>query len=78
MALVVNSSQNQAMGFVGYLGAEGVIKNLALGKDCSVTGSVGYVGGLCGRNKGSISNCCNGATVTGENGSGYVGRHLRL
>ncbi len=71
--MVVNSSQNQAMGFVGYLGAEGVIKNLALGKDCSVTGSVGYVGGLCGRNKGSISNCCNGATVTGENGSGYVG-----
>lgn len=71
--MVVNSSQNQAMGFVGYLGAEGVIKNLALGKDCSVTGSVGYVGGLCGRNEGSISNCCNGATVTGENGSTYVG-----
>ena len=71
--MVVNSSKNQAMGFVGYLDTEGVIKNLALGKDCSVTGSVLYVGGLCGRNKGSISNCCNGATVTGENGNAYVG-----
>ena len=71
--MVVNSSKNQAMGFVGYLDTEGVIKNLALGKDCSVTGSVVYVGGLCGRNEGSISNCCNGATVTGENGNTYVG-----
>ena len=71
--MVVNSSQSQAMGFVGYLGMEGVIQNLALGKDCSVTGNVWYVGGLCGRCYGRISNCCSGAKVTGGNDSAYVG-----
>ena len=68
LTTVDNSSSNY-QGFVGYLGTNGVIKNLTLDESCSVAGYY-YVGGICGYNSGTTENCANTYTVTGEQ---YVG-----
>ena len=67
--LKVDNSSADYQGFVGYLGSGGAIQNLTLDESCSVTGSY-YVGGICGRNYGTIKNCYNSASVSG---SMYVG-----
>ena len=52
------------MGFVGYLYTNGVIQNLTLGENCSVSGDGDYVGGICGYNVGgTITGCTNHGTV---------------
>ena len=67
--LVVNNSSADYQGFVGYLN-NGIIKNLNLGTNCSVTGS-DNVGGICAFNQtGTIQNCSNSGSVSG---SWYVG-----
>ena len=68
--LVVNNSSADYQGFVGYLGTGGSIKNLTLGTNCSVTGS-SFVGGICGYNNGTITDCANSGAVSGSNY--YVG-----
>ena len=63
------------MGFVGYLYTNGVIQNLTLGENCSVSGDGNYVGGICGYNYGgTITGCTNHGTVnnTGTGGK-YTG-----
>ncbi len=69
--MVVSSPDSDNQGFVGYLGAGGTIRNLTLGKNCSVTSS-GYVGGVCGFNQGAIQNCVNNGDVTGDDFVGGV------
>ena len=64
--LVVNNSSADNQGFVGYLGTGGSIKNLTLGTNCSVTGSL-VVGGICGYNNGIITDCANNGKVDGNN-----------
>ena len=64
--LVVNNSSADYQGFVGYLGTGGSIKNLTLGTNCSVTGR-SAVGGICGYNKGTITDCANSGAVSGSN-----------
>ena len=60
------------MGFVGYLYTNGVIQNLTLGENCSVSGDGDYVGGICGHNYGgTITGCTNHGTV--NNTGTYVG-----
>ena len=70
--LVVNNSSADFQGFVGYLGTGGSIKNLTLGTNCSVTGS-SFVGGICGYNNGTITDCANSGAVSGSNKSYDVG-----
>ena len=64
--LMVNNSSAYFQGFVGYLGTGGSIKNLTLGTNCSVTGSL-VVGGICGYNNGIITDCANNGKVDGNN-----------
>ena len=57
-------------GLFGYIGTNGTVKNLALA-DSSInssrsSGDYAYVGGICGKNDGSIENCSNSGTVTGN------------
>ena len=65
------------MGFVGCLYTNGVIQNLTLGENCSVSGDGNYVGGICGYNYGgTITGCTNHGTVnntgTGEKYTGGI------
>ena len=58
------------VGLFGYIGTNGTVKNLALA-DSSInssrsSGDYAYVGGICGKNDGSIENCSNSGTVTGN------------
>lgn len=63
------------MGFVGYLYTNGVIQNLTLGENCSVSGDGDYVGGICGYNVGgTITGCTNHGTVNNTGtGDKYTG-----
>jgi len=56
------------VGLFGYLGWGGQIKNLGV-ENTSVFGQ-NYVGGLVGRNSGTISNCYSTASVDGNDGVG--------
>ena len=60
--LTLNSTADY-QGLVGYLGNGGAIKDLTLGETCSVTGGE-YVGGICGSNNNTITNCYNTGAVT--------------
>lgn len=52
----VTSGSVSYVGFVGILGADGVIKNLTLGSNCSIT-TMNWVGGMVGLLDGTIENC---------------------
>ncbi|MCL2026617.1 MAG: hypothetical protein FWG92_07420 [Leptospirales bacterium] len=54
---------SDSQGMFGYLGTEGMVKNIAL-VGGSVSGS-GYVGGLVGYNEGTVQNCYSTGDVTG-------------
>ena len=56
-------------GLVGYLGEGGTLQNLGV-KASYIKGS-NVVGGLCGRNDGTVTNCYNTGSVTGT--GDYVG-----
>lgn len=58
---------NDCNGLFGYIGEEGIVKNLTV--DGSVTGNY-YIGGIVGRNAGTVINCHNSCDVTGS-GSYY-------
>lgn len=73
--LKVDNSSVKYQGFVGYLGEGGVIQNLTLGENCSVSGDGNYVGGICGYNYGgTITGCTNHGTVNNTGtGDKYTG-----
>ena len=59
--IYINSGDYQ--GLVGFLGSGGTLQNVGV-KTSYIKG--GYsVGGLCGRNNGTVTNCYNTGTVTG-------------
>ncbi len=67
--MTANNSGSHLQGLFGHVGAGGAISNLG------VAGSINgynYVGGVCGRNEGTITNCYNTATVSGGNDVGGV------
>ena len=73
--MINDDSSAQYQGFVGYLGASGSIKDLALGSDCSITGGT-YTGGVCGWNNGGIiAGCTNMGAVNGNGDLGGVCGH---
>ena len=64
---IKNLSINGAeyLGLFGRIEAGGSIKNLGI-KDCNVSGSYYYIGGLVGENDGSIINCYSTGNVSGS------------
>ena len=74
--MTIQSTGYYMMGFVGYLYTNGVIQNLTLGENCSVSGDGDDVGGICGYNYGgTITGCTNHGTVnnTGTGDNKYTG-----
>ena len=65
--IYVNSNEHY-QGFVGYLGVNGIIQNIGV-KESYIKGG-NRVGGVCGDNYGTVSNCYNTGCVTGKY---YVG-----
>ncbi len=65
--IYINSTEIY-QGLVGYLGSGGTLQNL--GVKASYIKGVHSVGGLCGWNDGTVTNCYNAGSVTGD---GYVG-----
>ncbi|MDA3799205.1 MAG: hypothetical protein PF692_09015 [Kiritimatiellae bacterium] len=69
------SVTNSSLGLFKFIHADGVVKNLSV-VDCFITGR-NYVGGLCGINRGIISNCFAGGIINGvENVGGLCGQNL--
>ena len=65
------NSENDYQGLFGY--NNGTIKNVGVTKSY-IKGDY-YVGGVCGENHGSISNCYNSGTVSGKYVGGVCGRN---
>ena len=68
--LYIGVSKIVPVGLFGDIGEGGTVKNL--GVSGSVTGEY-YVGGIAGRNYGTIENCHNAADVDGKGTSVYAG-----
>ena len=62
--LNVTSCTSKA-GFVGRLGASGVVRNLNIAADCVITNFYSQVGSIVGQNQGTVDNCRNYADVSG-------------
>ncbi len=69
--LMISKTDSDYMGLCGVLGPESQIRNLGLEK-VDIQGR-GYVGGVCGRCYGEISNCYVRGKVNGYDNYGYVG-----
>jgi hypothetical protein len=63
-----NGAGNDCLGLFGCIGEDGEVRNLGL-EGGSVSGDV-CVGGLVGRNYGSVSNCYSMGSVSGDTGVG--------
>jgi len=71
--LTINRSTTYFVGLFGYVGTAGVVKNVGLTSDSVIGGS--SVGGLVGRNDGTISNSYATGSVSGSTRvGGLVGR----
>ena len=68
--IYINSTANY-QGLVGYLGSGGALQNL--GVKASYIKGRNIVGGLCGMNSGTMTNCYNTGSVTGTGNGDYVG-----
>ncbi len=71
LTIDTNGAGTNQLGLFWGIGAAGQVRDLHL-VNCSITGGVesDYVGGLCGRNYGSIMDCDAGGTVSGDD---YLG-----
>jgi hypothetical protein len=72
-----NGVDNYFLGLFGQIDANGTVKNLGV-EDVNVTTGSGsfYAGGLCGRNKGNITNCHSAGTASGNwSTGGLCGRN---
>ena len=73
--LYINDNNIGPLGLFGYFGESGIIRNVGV-KASYFNAIVGSpVGGVCGWNEGTISNCCNERTTVNkpENKAGIVG-----
>ena len=57
------NSEADFQGLVGFLGSGGTLQNLGVKASYIKGGS--YVGGVCGENQGTVTNCYNSGSVTG-------------
>jgi hypothetical protein len=67
--LYINRPSTDYVGLFGYVGSGGVVKNVGLESE-SVRGKT-YVGGLVGRNSGTVDNCYSTGSVSGT--TSFVG-----
>lgn len=75
--LTISASTRDYIGLFGYVGSSGQIRNLGV-ENVNVTGN-SYVGGLCGRNYGSINNCYSTGFVSGYSRvGGLIGVGYRI
>jgi hypothetical protein len=74
LTIDTNGVGNDYLGLFGEIGSGGEIKNLGL-ENISITGGDNsyYLGGLGGKNGGTISNCYSMGAVTGGNSSDALG-----
>jgi hypothetical protein len=73
--LVINSSDSGPIGFFGAIGNSASLTNLGL-ENVSVSSAAVYpygIGGLCGGNSGSITNCFVSGTVTTGDSASFIG-----
>ena len=62
--IYINNSEADYQGLVGYLGRGGTLQNI--GVKASYIKGGNYVGGVCGTNSGTVSNCYNSGSVEGN------------
>lgn len=72
--LTINQPNNDYLGFFATIGTNGVVKNVIIGSNSSISGNM-TVGGITGNNQGTISGCTNYASVnaTTEECGGIAG-----
>lgn len=64
---------NDYLGLFGKTNPSAIIENLGF-EDSNITGGYSYfLGGLCGRNYGTISNCYTTGAVSAQDDSGWIG-----
>lgn len=63
----VGEFHERGEGFFVYLGSEAIVKNLGL-KEINIIGKVDCIGGIAGRNRGTIVACYVSGTIDVENG----------
>ncbi len=73
--LTINQSSSGYVGLIGYLSSDGKVQNLTL-ENVSITGNYS-VGGVVGRNNGTVTDCGVSGTVYGSSSGigGVVGRN---
>ena len=77
--LYIDSSEDRTEGLFGLLGYKGTVKNLTIYGTVKNVTSDRLVGGVVGRNEGTIENCTNNANVQGVNGCGGItGGHYKV
>jgi len=71
--LTISSTNYRNLGLFGYIGKNGVVKNVAL-RSVSInhTGSTGTIGGIASENFGTIENCYVTGTISGNDFVGGV------
>ena len=68
----ITATNSYGIGFIGYLGSGGIVKNL--GVSGTISTSASYVGGIVGLNcSGTVETSYNRGSVTGLSGSSYLG-----
>ena len=68
----VNNSKDDYRGLFGYIGSGGTVKNLGVNGFVSITsGRDTYVGGIAGKNSGTIENCYNACDIFSRTGGYY-------
>lgn len=73
----VGEFHERGEGFFVYLGSEAIVKNLGL-KEINITGKGDCIGGIAGRNRGTIVACYVSGTIDVENGTeigGVIGKN---
>ena len=75
--LFINSSETSVIGLFGYTGSEAEIVNLGL-PNIDITASTSYVGGLAGRNSGTVTNSHATGFISGTSSrvGGLLGRNV--
>lgn len=68
----VYTEDGSYVGLFGYVGPLGIVRNLILGKNVSITGN-NYTGGIVGYNNGIVTHCCFKGNVICNTGNRATG-----
>lgn len=67
--------EHDATGFIGYIGKDGVVRNLNIGAGCVISSAMPQVGSVAGYSEGTIENCTfAGGIVAVDKVGGIVGK----